>query len=368
MRYCTRCVLPDTKPGVFLDEQGVCSACHSAEHKKNIDWEARAAELTALCDSIRGKNSGGYDCIVPVSGGKDSFYQTYIMSKVHNLKVLCVIVAPHLQTWEGVHNLNALVTNLGADLLKINVKPSTLQHIRRAAFLKIGNPNWAEHRVVFSGVARAALLYNTPLVVWGEDIAVEYGGNTQKKPGSSAAGLIENDLFREARLEDLIGDGLTEQDLFFYLHPDNEALEKQGVRSIYMGYYYWWNGPRHYEEARRLGFLPRREGPLSGHVLDYVNIDEKLCEIHLWLKFLKHGFWRPTDHCCYLIWGGQMTRAEAVDLVNEKQYQFPYEYLDDFLEYHSLTEREFRDTLEKWRNPNIWRMDGNEWRLTTPLI
>lgn len=367
MRYCVRCVLPDTKPGVAFDEEGVCSACRSVDYKKTIDWDARARELAALCDEVRGSNGSGYDCIVPVSGGKDSFYQTYIMSKLHGLKVLCVIVTPHLQTWEGIHNLNTLVTSLGADLLKINVKPSTLQRIRRAAFLKIGNPNWAEHRVVFSGVARAALLYNVPLVVWGEDIAVEYGGNAPKKPVASAEGLIENDLFREAKLEDLIDESLSDQDLFFYRYPDKEALQRQGIRSIYLGYYHWWDGPHHYEQACRMGFLPRREGPLSGHVLDYVNIDEKLCEIHLWLKFLKHGFWRPTDHCCYLIWNDKITRAEAVSLVNQKQYEFPHEYLPDFLEYHKLSSDEFWESLEKWRNMKIWERQGSIWRLKAQL-
>src|SRR4051812_27433637 len=120
MRYCQRCVLPDTKPGVVFDDDCICSACRSVEQKHRIDWEARAAKLSKLCTEIRGSNGNSYECIVPVSGGKDSCYQVYMMSRVYKLRTLAVVVTPHLQTVEGIENLNALVTNLGADLLKIS--------------------------------------------------------------------------------------------------------------------------------------------------------------------------------------------------------------------------------------------------------
>ena len=148
MKYCNRCVLPDTKPGVTFDDQGICSACLSVEGKSHINWRLREKKLKLICDEIRGKNGNGYDCIVPVSGGKDSIYQSYVMSKVYNLKVLCVNLTSHLQTYEGIANLNSLVSNLDLDLIKINVRPSILQKIRRYAFFELGNPNYAEHLVV----------------------------------------------------------------------------------------------------------------------------------------------------------------------------------------------------------------------------
>lgn len=365
MRYCKRCVMPDTKPGLVIDAEGICSACRSVERKHKIDWEARAARLAALADSIRGTNGNGYECVVPVSGGKDSMYQVYMMSQVYKLRTLAVVVAPHLQTPEGIQNLNALVENLNVDLLKISVRPSTLQKIRRIALLRIGNPNYAEHRVVFAAVARAAAFYNVPLVVWGEDIAVEFGGNVDAKSAEdgSAEDLINNDLFRETSFESLLGGEIPDNELFFYMHPDREELRRKKIRSIYLGYYHWWDGRKHYDIVKQFGFQPRQAGPLSGNVLDYDNIDEKLCEIHIWFKFLKLGFWRPTDQCCYLIWNGRMSREEAVELVRAKQYEFPGEYLQEFLEYHQLSEQEFFACAERWRNKDIWHMVGNDWRL-----
>ena len=364
MRYCKRCVLPDTKPGVVFDADGICSACHAVEKKKTIDWDGRAAKLRSLCDQVRGSNGNGYECVVPVSGGKDSIYQDCMMSQVYNLKTLGIVLAPHVQTREGILNLNSMVTNLGVDLLKISVRPSTLQTIRRIATVEIGNPNYAEHRVVFAGVARAASFYGAPLVVWGEDIAVEFGGNVAESAADgSAEDLLSNDLFRETRFDELLKGRVPDNELFFYINPDKEELQRKRIRSIYLGYYHWWDGYKHLGVAKQFGFQPRQKGPLSGNILDYDNIDEKLCEIHIWFKFLKFGFWRPTDQCCYHIWNGRMTRDEAVELVRSKQYEFPGEYLKEFLEYHQLTEDEFWQCADRWRNRDIWRMVGNQWRL-----
>ena len=220
---------------------------------------------------------------------------------------------------------------------------------------------------MFAGVARAAIFYNIPLVVWGEDIGVEFGGNSTSLNGS-ADDLINNDLFRETGFEELIGDVVEDKELFFYQHPDIEEVRRRKIRSIYLGYFHWWDGTKHYEVAQKFGFHGRKAGPLSGNVLNYDNIDEKLCEVHIWLKFLKFGFWRPTDQCCYKIWNGYMTREEAVKLVNEKQYEFPKEYFKEFLEFGQITEAKFWQVAERWRNLDIWhQVDGN-WRLKVPLV
>ena len=355
--------MPDTKPGITFDSDGVCSACQSVARKVHIDWDARAAQLHAIADQIRGSGRNyDYECIVPVSGGKDSCYQAYMMSQVYKLRTLAVIVTPHIQTVEGIENLNALVSNVGVDLIKINVRPSTLKKIRRMAFRKIGNPNYAEHRVVFAGVARAALFYNAPLVVWGEDIAVEFGGNVVAKDGS-AEELINNDLFREIGFDELMAGTIPESELVFYRHPDPEEIRRRNIRSIYLGYYHWWDGFKHLQVAQKFGFTGRRAGPLSGNVLAYDNIDEKLCELHIWLKFLKFGFWRPTDQCCYKIWNGYMDRPTAVELVRANQYEFPGEYLKEFLDYHQLTETEFFEHAERRRNHDIWHKVNGQYRL-----
>ena len=140
-------------------------------------------------------------------------------------------------------------------------------------------------------------------------------------------------------------------------------MRRKKIRSIYLGFFHWWDGFKHYQIAKSFGFTGRREGPLSGNFLNYDNIDEKLCELHIWLKFLKFGFWRPTDQACYKIWNGYMKRDEAVQLVREKQYEFPDESLQEFLEYQQITEDKFWELAEKYRNHDIWHKVNGQWRL-----
>lgn len=367
MQYCNRCVMPDTKPGITIDEEGVCSACRSNELKRKIDWAGRREELRKICDAVRGSNGKGYDCIVPVSGGKDSTYQVWMMKEIYRMNVLCVCLGTHLPTQEGIENLNAMVTNLRVDLLKIHLKQSVYRKIRRKCFVEIGEPNWAEHCAMFASVTKIALLYRIPLIVWGEDIAVEFGGRTSNVQTPSAEEVMKNDLIKSRRIQDWLDETMTERNVFFYHYPSQEELKKCGIRSIYLGYYDFWDGRAHLGLAEKYGFKPRREGPLSGNVIDYDNIDEKLCEINIWMKYIKFGFWRPTDQCCYQIWNGRMTREEAVKLVNEKQDEFPVEYFKDFLDYHQLTQDEFWSVVERFRNHDIWEKVNGRWRLKVPL-
>jgi len=369
LQYCKKCVLPDTKPGVIIDNDGICSVCRTVENKKNINWKKRELQLKEICNSIKGKNGHGYDCIVPVSGGKDSIYQLHTMKNIYGLRVLAVNISAHIHTVEGILNLNSMIENLDVDFIKVAVRPSTHRKVRKMALIKVGNPNFAEHRIVFSAVARAALFYNVPLVVWGEDIAVEFGGNVDKKSESgSAEDMINNDLFREIGFEELIGDEINKNELFFYQNPEKSIVKKANIKSIYLGHYHSWDGTKNYEISKKYGFVPRKEGPLSGNYIDYDNIDERLCEIHLWFKFIKLGFWRPTDHTCYKIWNGYMSRKKAVEIVNKLQYEFPSEYFHDFLDFHDMAEDEFWEIAEKWRNKEIFHKINNEWRLKKELV
>ncbi len=370
MRYCKKCILPDTKPGLKFDENGICSACRFAEIKKTINWKERHENLITICEKAKSLNRE-YDCIVPVSGGKDSMFQVYMMKNVMKMKVLCISAMAHVQTIVGISNLNSMVKNLDVDLQQINVSPKTLKRLRNICFFKLGNPNYAEHRIVYSAITRAAVEYEIPLVVWGEDIGVEFGGNidNDSMESGSARSIISNDLFRESAFDDLLGDEITKDEVYFYNYPSIEEFKDKSIESIYLSHFLPWDGYKNFLKATEFGFTDRKEGPLSGNVLSYDNIDEKLCEINIWLKFLKLGFWRPHDACAYQIWNGRMNRDEAVNIVNTKMYEFPHEYVREFLEYHNMTEEQFHANLEKWRNLDIWyKNDNEEWRIKTPLI
>ncbi|MGF1758905.1 N-acetyl sugar amidotransferase [Photobacterium sagamiensis] len=361
MKFCSNCVMPDTKPGIVLDERGYCNACRTKEVKESLDWDARYKELEVIVEEIKKADHPFYDCIVPVSGGKDSWFQAMVLAERFGLKVLCVTLAAHLPTTEGIDNLNNMIKDLNVDHMKISIKPSVFRKIRSKCFTRQGEPNWAEHCAMFSSVVNTALIYDVPLVVWGEDIAFEFGGLQRSESKPSAIAIDKSDLIKEKTVHDWLDDDVSERDIFFYKYPDYDKLVSAGVKSIYLGHFVNWYGRKNYDIVKERGFVGRAAGPLPGNFLDYDNIDEKLCEINIWFKYLKFGFWRATDQCCYDIWNNRMTRDEAVEIVNRLQGQFPGNDLDDFLRFHNITEDEFWDTVDKFRNKELWEMKDGKW-------
>ena len=367
MRYCSNCVMPDTKPGVWLDERGFCNGCRAKEIKAKIDWDERFKELELIVNDIKKANHPFYDCIVAVSGGKDSWYQAAVLAEHFGLKVLCVTLAPHLPTTEGIENLNNMIKDLNVDHMKITLKPSTFRKIRKKCFLRQGEPNWAEHAAMFSSVVNTALLYEVPLVVWGEDISFEFGGLQRSDSKPSALAIDKSDLIKEKTILDWLDEDISKRDVFFYQYPDYKKLEDANVQSIYLGHFVKWNGRKNYEFVKSRGFTGRRQGPLPGNYLDYDNIDEKLCEINIWFKYLKFGFWRATDQTCYDIWNDNLDRDKAVKIVSSLQEELPFHDLEDFLDFHMITLSEFYETVEKFRNQDIWEFTDGHWNLKHKL-
>ena len=367
MKYCSNCLMTELKPGIRLDERGLCNACRSKEIKKNINWDQKLDELKAITKKIKDENHSFYDCIVPVSGGKDGWVQAKMISKELGLKVLCVTLSAHLQTTEGIHNLNSMIEDLNVDHIKITLKPSFYRTVRKKCFLKKGEAAWAEHCAVFASVVNIAVIYDVPLIVWGEDIAFEFGGGQRESSTASAIEIDKSDLNKDGhKIDDWLDDDLSERDTFFYKYPDYQILEDADIKSIYLGHYINWYGRRNYETVKERGFMSLKDGPLPGNYLDYDNIDEKLCDVNIWFKYLKFGFWRPTDQVCYDLWNDRISREEAVKIVNDLNDQFPETYFNEFLKYHMITEEEFWQTADKFRNSDIWEKINNQWIFKYP--
>ena len=260
-----------------------------------------------------------------------------------------------------------MIKDLNVDHIKVTIKPSIFRQIRRKCFIRQGEPNWAEHCVTLSSVVNTALIYEVPLVVWGEDIAFEFGGLQRSDSSPNAIEIDKSDLTKEKTVLDWLDDDISERDIFFYKYPDYEKLKSAGVKSIYLGHFLKWSGRENYEFVKKRGFVSRKLGPLPGNYIDYDNIDEKLCEINIWFKYLKFGFWRATDQTCYDIWNDRLDREEAVTIVKSLQDEKPFNDLDDFLNFHMLTMDEFNEVVERFRNKDIWTYESGEWQLKTKL-
>ena len=206
MKYCKKCTMPDTRPGITFDAEGVCSACRHYESRSKVDWDARWKEFEALCDKYRGMNGpGGYDCAVAVSGGKDSHFQVYILKEVMKMNPILFSVEDNFPMTEaGKHNLKNISEAFGCTIISCKPNIKAQKTLMRAFFEKYGKPTWYVDRLIYTFPLHMALKFNTPLLCYGENVSFEYGGNADEET-YSARGQIENGVAVGFPTEELLG-------------------------------------------------------------------------------------------------------------------------------------------------------------------
>ncbi len=373
MEYCKRCVLPsNAKPLIMFDEQGVCSACRVAETKVEVNWQERKEWLKNLLEEYKERaraNKNPYDCIIPVSGGKDSHYQTYIIKKVYGLNPLLVTYNHLFNTSRGIRNLTNLVKQFSCDLLRITSNPESVRKICRYTLKKMGDITWHYHAGIMTFPAQIAVRYKIPLVVWGDHLTELTGMFNWKDMVEFTKKVRREHHLRGFEPEDFLEDpetqkeGITLQDLGPFFYPSDEEIEEVGVRGIFLGNYIPWDAREQVKFlVEHYGFetAVRRERTF--------NIYAKLDDIHAdgahdYLKYLKFGYGRATDDACTEIRFGRMTREEGIEMVKKYDAVRPSD-LDIFLRFMGMTEREFLQSIEHLRDPQIWEKGANdEWRV-----
>ncbi len=361
MTYCTRCVMPSTKPDLHLDEEGVCNACRAYENRREVDWNKRRSELLEILDRYRqdGKN---WDCIVPVSGGKDSTYQVVRMLQF-GLNPLCVTATTCDLADIGRKNIENL-KRLGVDHLEFSPNPMVRAKLNQIGLREVGDISWAEHVGIFTVPVRAAVQFNIPLIVWGENSQNEYGG--------PAAAAQNNQLTRRwleefggllgMRVSDLSGTyGIDSKHLLPYLYPSDEDLKRVGVTGLFLGHYIPWDGLANALIAQANGFTTLGSA-VEGSMVNYENIDNYQTGIHDYFKFLKFGFCRATDIACLHVRRGRITRQDALDIVRKRDGKFPWTYLGkslaDILDPLQMSIDEFIKICDQFTNKKIFKRDG----------
>ena len=363
LTYCRRCVMPDTKPDLHLDEEGVCNACRSFERRKEVDWGQRHEELERLLERYRRPNGDNWDCIVPVSGGKDSTYQVVRMLQ-YGLNPLCVTSTTCDLTPIGRANIENL-KRLGVDYIEVSPNPRVRAKLNRIGLMQVGDISWPEHVGIFTIPVRAAVQFNVPLIVWGENSQNEYGG-----PAAAAEGNVLTRRWLEEfggllglRVSDLIGqEGIEARHLINYTYPTDEELARVGVTGLFLGHYLPWDGLANTLIASANGFKVY-DRVVEGSMVNYENLDNHQTGIHDYFKFLKFGFGRATDLACLHIRRGRLTRQDGLDAVRRLDGLFPAEYLgkslDDILRPLDLTVDEFVRICDRFTNRKIFRRDAD---------
>lgn len=367
MRYCSRCVLPDTRPGIVLGIGDVCNACSAySEATASVDWSSREAAFRALVAETK-KHSKGYDCVIPVSGGKDSTWQV-LRCLEYGLNPLAVTWRTPARTELGQYNLDRLI-ELGVDHIDYQVNPKVEKIFMLRALERLGSTAIPMHLAIFNIPLSIAVKFDVPLVVWGENSADEYG----TKDSSLRGHRLTRDWLKVfgvsngTTVEDWIDEELTRQKLTPYFGPTDQQLAEKGTHAVFLGHYFGWDPETTLAFAKKSGFRVREEGPKVGY-WNYADIDDDFISIHHYLKWYKFGFTRLFDNLSIEIRRNRMTRDEAINVIKVYREQLPQLDIEKFCAFVGITTSRFFHVIEKFRNPTIWKRIGTEWKIPNFLI
>lgn len=362
MKYCSRCVMPDTKPDLILDNEGVCNACRSFEKRKEIDWDLRKKEFFEVINKYKSQNNSKWDCIIPVSGGKDSTYQVLKVLQL-GLNPLCVTATTCHLSDIGRKNIEN-IKSFGVDYVEFSPNIVTRRKLNKIGLTQVGDISWPEHVGIFTIPVRAAVQFGVPLIVWGENSQNEYGG-----PASASENNVLNRRWLEEfggllglRVSDIVGlDGIEPRHLIPYSYPSDEELAKVGATGIFLGYYFPWDGYSNALIAQANGFVTKPT-VVEGSIVNYENLDNYQTGIHDYFKYLKFGFGRATDITCLHLRRGRITREFAVDFVNRHDGKFPWTYLDmpieEILKPLDMNIEDFVKVCDRFTNKKIFLTDA----------
>ena len=361
IKYCTTCLLPSTKPDLRFDENGVCSACLAYRNRTEIDWEVRKKEFDLIISKFRSRSSTKWDCIIPVSGGKDSTAQVLKILEV-GLNPLCVNATTCDLSTIGRNNIEN-IKSLGVDYVEFSPNPRIRKELNRIGLEVVGDIAWPEHVGIFTIPVRAAVDYKVPLIIWGENSQNEYGGpaSAQESPLLNRRWLEEFGGMLGLRVSDLHETyGILEKDLIPYSYPNDEELMNAGVTGLFLGHYFPWDGLSNYLLAQANGF-ESLGSVVEGSMVDYENLDNYQHGIHDYFKFLKFGFSRATDIASLHIRRGRLTRYEAQQIVRQNDGKYPWTYLGkpliDILDRIGVTIKQFDVICDRFTNKDLFLED-----------
>lgn len=363
MKYCKRCLYPENHPlNLIFDEDGICSGCRVHEEKDSIDWLERGEKLKVILENYRNKSGNNYDCIIPVSGARDSYFIVHTIKNVYKMNPLLVTYNKHYNTAEGVRNLANLRIQFDCDIMTLTVNPEIVKNITRATLRKIGSIYWhcLAGQTVFP--VQMAVKFKIPLIIWGAHQGVDQVGmySHYDEVEMTRKYRKEHDLMG-LEAEDLVDefDGIRYEDVIQYVYPDDKEIERVGVRGIYLNNYIRWDSKQQHElMIDKYGY----ETSLLTRTFDtYNDVDcFNYADVHDYIKYIKHGYGKITDHVSREIRLRRLTREKGLEIVKNYCCR-PPKNLKLFLEWLGITENSFFYIINQHRNKKIWKLN-NSWK------
>jgi N-acetyl sugar amidotransferase len=361
MTYCTRCVTPGTRPNISFDAEGVCNACRQHEERTSVDWAERRTAWEQLVRDAQAA-SAGYDCLIPVSGGKDSTWQV--------LTCLEMGLTPLAVTWKtpgrtplGQRNLDNLVS-LGVDHVDYQVNPRVEARFMTVATERLGVPGLPMHMALFAIPLRLAVSLRIPLVVWGENSAVEYGSTDEALRGArlDAAWLRRFGVTGGTEALDWIGaNGLTRRELTPYIRPTTEELDAAGVRAVFLGHFLPWDPVETARVAAAHGFEAADSARTGTY--RFADVDDDFISVHHHFKWPKFGFTRSFDNLSLEIRNGRLTRDEAIETLRALGDETPEQDIERWCAFTGMSRARFGELEDAFRNPEVWTRRDGIWQI-----
>lgn len=358
LRWCSNCLAMSTRPRISFDKRGWCNACVWGEKKKTLDWVSREKELVNLLDKHR-RNDGAFDCLVPVSGGKDGSYVAYNLKHKYKMNPLAITITPALSLELGERNLKAFVDS-GYNHISVNPAYEAMRLLNRQGLIEMGFPYYGWLIAIQAGVVRMANELGIGLIFYGEDGEVEYGGSTETDKTPIYDVQYMKKIYLEGGYDKVLNQsGIAENDLFFFRFPTDERLAKSPIEITHWSYFENWDPYRNYLVAKEKCGLIEADGSNAGTFTNFAQNDQALYSLHAYLMYLKFGFGRATQDASIEIRRGAMDRDQAVNLVRLYDGHYPHEYIETYLEYYKMTKGEFDMALDRWANRDLFeKVDG----------
>jgi N-acetyl sugar amidotransferase len=357
VKFCKRCLYSTSHPlGLTLDAEGICSGCRIHEEKDSLNWDDRWQILEEIVRPYKISTEGAtYNCIVPVSGGQDSYFIVHLVKERLGLNPLLVTYNKYFNTALGIRNLSNLRIRFDCDILQQNVNPMSVKKITRSSLRRFGNIYWPilAGQTVFP--VQTAVRYKVPLIIWGAHQGLEQVGmfSHEHEVEMTRRYRKDHDLMGY-EADDLLSifDTLTEEDIWQYRYPDDNDLNSVGVRGIYLGNYVRWDPKIQHEKMIKECGYQTSKFSRTFDCYDYVDCFNYM-NLHDQLKLLKHGFSKVTDHACREIRHGRLAREDALALV-QKYEQAPIQYSELFMDWLGVNSRSLQFIMNQHRNPNYW--------------
>ena len=360
--YCTRCVYPIYAVNLDIDDEGVCSSCRTFEEITILDdksWKLKEEKLIQILDHYKSITKGDYDCIIPVGGGKDSYYQAHHIKSL-GFKPLLVTYYGNNFLPEGEENLQKMSKKLGCDHYIFKPSEELLIKLNRAAFYMMGDMNWHNHAGIKIIAAKSAIQFNVPLFIWGEvswDISGMFSINDYAE--YSKRTVLEHDM-RGYTIENFVGkEDLKLDDLKWYQLPTDDDFIKHNLKGIYLGNFIFWDP---YKQTELMKKLYDWKESLTGFERTYRKIsnldDMHENGAHDYLKYIKFGYGRCSDHASKDIRLGYLSRNDAIALVKKYDSVKPTKDLDRWLKYTGMSMSEFDIIADTFRDKRVWSKDS----------